>query len=164
MSGGVGFIFENVTDGIIAQEKCLMLCFYFISAGVIGDSLSVCLSEHTALEATVHKCESKSDDDSVDVCVIEWVCEPLSEPFKTVCVLNLHKQMHISKPPHYWQQENCTGQRDNLCVHLCVCLRVSVCSVRLIQARIPPRDLVNQVGSPDRIATECAVAPASVFV
>ncbi|CAB1439792.1 unnamed protein product, partial [Pleuronectes platessa] len=31
---------------------------------------------------------------------------------------------------------------------------VRVIDVRLIPARIPPQDLVNQVGSPERIATE----------
>lgn len=76
--------------------------------------------------------------------------------------------MHISKPPHYRQQESCLGTRTTrecvccVCVHLC--LRVWVC-VLVARALFSPnsfQDLVNRVGSRDHIATECAVAWASV--
>ncbi|MEQ2221120.1 hypothetical protein ILYODFUR_012464 [Ilyodon furcidens] len=48
-----------------------------------------------------------------------------------VCLLDLLKQMHISKPPHYWQQDSCPGTGTIscvcMCVSLCGCLLLCVC-------------------------------------
>lgn len=49
----------------------------------------------------------------------------------------------------------------SVCALVCVCVCVLVACV-LFSLRLSFQDLVNRVGSPNQIATECAVAGASV--
>lgn len=132
-----------------------MLCLCLMSAGVICNC--VCCNKRG---------KSKQHEDSVDwnYCVIGRVCKFAIK----VCLLDLHKQMHISKPPpRYWQQDACLGTGTRffflMCVYLCssalVCVRVWVAHAWLSGSF---QDLVNRADSPYHIATECAVAPASV--
>lgn len=57
-----------------------MLCLYLMSAGVICDSVRVCVSERVVMKATEHKCDSKQNAASVDWnwCVIGRVRMPSS--------------------------------------------------------------------------------------
>lgn len=71
-----------------------------------------------------------------------------------VCLLDLLKQMHISKPPHYWQQDSCLGIGTTFCqcvslcssvaMHACVCLS-GACLVLVAHSKIWLTELARPI-------------------
>lgn len=85
----------------------------------------------------------------------DWQSVQAIELAIKVCVLDLHKQTHISKPPHYRQQESCLGTgTTSVCVFVrvlaCVCSWRALYSVEA-HSKIWLTELARPITSPQSV-------------